>query len=224
MGFLSSIFKFVKPAYLIAFLISALVGYFVASLFPAGPWTPYISMLVFYHLFLTWLVIDAPHKAGLSLPIVSAVLTHLALLVLILSYCMGLSAIEANRNIYQNLYAFVVSLGVGLDDAKIFGLLRFGIIALAFFERDWLFKGSTKKKEKNAPAPKTVDSSPVQVAVAQTGAPVNTTFAEATREDYAEWMNFVVKQKPPFPRPGSNLPAEYERWLIARNKSRTVTQ
>lgn len=55
-------------------------------------------------------------------------------------------------------------------------------------------------------------------------APLNTAFAEATREDYAEWMNFAVKQKPPFPRPGVSLPAEYERWLIARNKSRTLAQ
>jgi hypothetical protein len=58
----------------------------------------------------------------------------------------------------------------------------------------------------------------------KSGAPLNTAFAEATREDYAEWMNFAVKQKPPFPRPGVSLPAEYERWLIARNKSRTLTQ
>lgn len=102
--------------------------------------------------------------------------------------------------------AIVVCLGIGGRHIPFFSLIGLCVPALAPFECNWLF--SSGKPE----------------AAVKEGAPVNATFAEATREDYAEWMNFVVKQKPPFPRPGSNLPAEYERWLTARNKSRTITQ
>lgn len=174
--------RFVKPLDLVAFLVSAFAGYMVASVLPEGPWAIYVSIFVFYHLFLTWLIIDADHKTGISLPVASAILTHLACLVLVFSYGMG-----------GNVIPF-------------FGFLRYGVAGLAFFERNWLFTGGKPK------------------AAVQVAAPLNTAFAEATREDYAEWMNFVVKQKPPFPRPGSSLPAEYERWLIARNKSRAEVE
>jgi hypothetical protein len=100
----------------------------------------------------------------------------------------------------------IVCLGIGGRHIPFFGFIGLFVPALAPFECHWLF--SSGKTE----------------AAAKAAAPVNTAFAEATREDYAEWMNFVAKQKPPFPRPGSNLPAEYERWLTARNKSRSITQ
>jgi hypothetical protein len=102
-------------------------------------------------------------------------------------------------------FAVVACLGIGGRHIPFFRLISLCIPALAPFECHWLF--SSGKTE----------------AAAKEVTTVNAAFAEATREDYAEWMNFVVKQKPPFPRPGSSLPAEYERWLIARNKSRTDT-
>ena len=100
----------------------------------------------------------------------------------------------------------IVCLGIGGRYVPFFGLIGLFVPALAPFECNWLF--SSGKPEQ----------------VAKAAAPLNTAFAEANREDYAEWMSFVVKQKPPFPRPGSNLPAEYERWLNARNKGRSFSQ
>ncbi|HUD73695.1 MAG TPA: hypothetical protein VMQ76_01385 [Terracidiphilus sp.] len=100
----------------------------------------------------------------------------------------------------------IVCLGIGGRYVPFFGLIGLFVPALAPFECEWLF--STGKPEQ----------------VVKASAPVNTAFAEANREDYAEWMAFVVKQKSPFPRPGNSLPAEYERWLNARNKSRSFTQ
>jgi len=102
--------------------------------------------------------------------------------------------------------AIVACLGIGGRYIPFFSLIGLCVPALAPFECNWLF--STGKEE----------------AVVKGAAPVNTTFAEATREDYAEWMDFVAKQKAPFPRPGCSLPAEYERWLTARNNSRAITQ
>lgn len=102
--------------------------------------------------------------------------------------------------------AIVACLGIGGRYIPFFSLIGLCVPALAPFECNWLF--STGKEGQ----------------AAKTTAPLNTAFAEANREDYAEWMNFVVKQKPPFPRPGSTLPAEYERWLNARNKNRAFTQ
>ena len=102
--------------------------------------------------------------------------------------------------------AIVACLGIGGRHIPFFRMISLCIPALAPFECRWLF--SSGKTEEAVKA----------------DAPLNTAFAEATREDYAEWMNFAVKQKPPFPRPGVSLPAEYERWLIARNKSRAENQ
>ena len=102
--------------------------------------------------------------------------------------------------------AIIVCLGIGGRYIPFFSLISLFVPALAPFECNWLF--STGKTEK----------------VVKAAAPVNTAFAEANREDYAEWMNFVAKQKPPFPRPGSTLPAEYEQWLNARNKGRSFSR
>lgn len=101
--------------------------------------------------------------------------------------------------------AVIVCLGIGGRHIPFFSLISLFVPALAPFECNWLFS-SAKEEE-----------------VVKTAAPVNAAFAEATREDYAEWMEFATKQKPPFPRPGSSLPAEYERWLTARNNSRAAT-
>ena len=165
----------------LAYVLSALIGYFAGHLFLTGNWAIMVSILVAYHLFLAYLVLTAEHKAGFSLPVGATLLTHTAFL------------------------AIIICLGVGGRFIPLFRLIGLCIPALAPFESHWLF--STGKPEEAANA----------------ATPVNAAFAEATREDYAEWMEFVAKQKPPFPRPGCSLPAEYERWLNARNKSRSET-
>lgn len=99
----------------------------------------------------------------------------------------------------------IICLGIGGHSIPFFRFIGLCIPGLAPFECNWLFSAGK-------PEP-----------VVQVAATVTTAFADTTREDFDEWMNFVAKQKPPFPKPGSTLPAEFEKWLKARNKSRAGT-
>jgi|ERR1035438_754641 hypothetical protein len=131
MGFLSLVrllTRFVKGADLVAFLVSAFLAFMVASFLHEGTWANYVFIMVAYHLFLTWLVIDADHGKGLSLPIGSTILTHVACIVIIIPFGMGGSFIP------------------------LFSYFRVGVAALAVFERDWLFSGNRKMKEIPVPA------------------------------------------------------------------------
>ena len=149
MGILSLVrmlVKFVKPVDLIVFLISVLIGYYVASFLPVGAWANYTFILLSYHLFLTWLVIDADHETGISLPIGSTLLTHAACLVLIISF------------------------GAESHHIPFFAFVRAGVVMLAIFERDWLFSGNAKKKDvatKKVPVKAAVNAIPVDVAIAE---------------------------------------------------------
>ena len=147
MGILSLVrllVKYVKPADLIVFLISVFIGYYVASFLPEGAWANYTFILLSYHLFLTWLVIDADHETGISLPIVSTLLTHAACLVLIISF------------------------GAESRHIPFFAFVRAGVVMLAIFERDWLFSGNKQKKDRpktKVPVTAAVNAIPVDVAI-----------------------------------------------------------
>ena len=106
---------------LVVFLVCSALGFLAGQCVPAGAWSSFVSILVSYHLFLAWLVISAEHKTGLSLPIGSTILTHLA--------CVSL----------------VVVLGMGRNVIPFFGLIRIFIPALAPFECTWLFSANTAK-------------------------------------------------------------------------------
>jgi hypothetical protein len=181
MGILSLmrlIARFVNAADLVVFLVSALLAYMASTLVPEGPWANYTFILVYYHLFLAWLLIDADHKTGVSLPIVMTILTHLACLTIIISYGMGQGVIPFYRE------------------------LRFGVIVLAIFERNWLFSGGTKKQEL-----------PVNV-------PTSKVVVEATAEDYEAWLKHLATRDPTLRKPGMSVNEEYEQWLVARAKKR----
>jgi hypothetical protein len=90
-------------------------------------------------------------------------------------------------------------------------ILGLCIPGLAIFERYWLFSGTGKKKE--------IELTPAAAAVAAETAAVADA---ATANDYEEWLAYVARQKRPFPKPGSSLKVEYERWLVARSKSRAT--
>jgi len=113
--------KLAKPADLIVFFVSVFIGLFVASLLPPGAWANYGFILVSYHLFLVWLVVDSDKRASISLSIISTILTHAACLVLI------------------------IAIATGGGHIPFFGLLRTGVVVMAIFERDWLFSGGKKK-------------------------------------------------------------------------------
>jgi len=161
----------------VAFMFAGLLGYLAATLVPAGAWAIYASILVSYHLFLGWLVVTAEHKTGVSLPIASTILTHLACLALILT------------------------LGMGRHVVPFFGIFRYGIAALAIFERGWLFSGNNNQ-------PKHQD------------VPSTTPIVIASGDDYQEWLRYLAHQKTTSRRLGTSLKAEYEQWLLTRAQNR----
>jgi hypothetical protein len=162
-----------------------------STLVPKGPWANYTFILVFYHLFLAWLVIDADHKTGVSLPIVSTILTHLACLAIILFY------------------------GMGQDVIPFYGILRFGVIALAIFERNWLFSANPAKL-----ADEKKKENPVS---AENKAAAARAIATATGEDHEAWIQYLAQRDPRLRKPGMSVKDEYEQWLVARVKSRSLS-
>lgn len=120
MGFLASTTGVLSP-------ICSMAVYFAGSLLTMRDWTTLIWILVAYHAILVWRVMTAEHKTGLSLPIGSTIVTHLACL------------------------AVVVGIGLGRHYVPFLGLVRYFIPGIAPFECKWLFSGETQKKEKPAP-------------------------------------------------------------------------
>jgi hypothetical protein len=106
-----------------AFFASSLLGYLAGTIVPAGSWSIYVSILVAYHLFLGWLVFSTEQKTGVTLPIASTIVTHLACLVV------------------------VVPLSRVSGHIPFFGIFRYAIASLAIFERGWLFGGKIGEPE-----------------------------------------------------------------------------
>jgi hypothetical protein len=106
---------------LAVFMLACALGWLASSFMPPGAWAVYTSILVAYHLFLVWLVITAEGETGISLPIGSTILTHLAYL------------------------AIIFPLGMSRHFVPFFGIVRYGIAGLAIFERGWLFSGKIRK-------------------------------------------------------------------------------
>lgn len=109
-----------NPKDLLGYLIAVAVGYFAARLAPGPSSAAYIYILVSYHVFLAWVVFLSDDDTGLSMPIGSTIMTHLACAFLVVAATMARHYIP------------------------FFGLLRFGIIAIAGFERNWLFTVSRR--------------------------------------------------------------------------------
>jgi hypothetical protein len=113
---------------IVGFVLANLLGLLVGTLVPQGSWAIYTSILVSYHLFLIWLIV-LDDQTGVSLPIVSTIVTHVACLVVVLP------------------------LGMGRHYIPFFGIFRYSIAALAIFERKWLFsEESSQRRQQIAPA------------------------------------------------------------------------
>lgn len=115
-----------------AFFIAGLLGFGAGTLLPQGNLGVFVPILISYHLFLAWLLLTADHETGVSLPILSTIVTHLA--------CM----------------AVVMIFGMGRHYIPFFGIVRFGIAGLALFESGWLF---VKTENKVAPQKTAIVSS-----------------------------------------------------------------
>jgi hypothetical protein len=163
-----------------AFVVASLLGYLSASLVPAGTWAVLTSIFVSYHLFLAWLVITAENRAGVSLPILSTIATHLACLVLI------------------------VPLGLAHRFIPFFGIFRYGIVGLAIFERGWLFTEDSvqyRSKEPSA-APIVTDSAEdyqewLNYLAKQS--PASRKPGSSLKEDYSRWLLARAQNRPAVP-------------------------
>jgi hypothetical protein len=165
---------------LAAFVVAGLLGYFSASLVPAGTWAVLISILVSYHLFLVWLVITAEDKAGVSLPILSTIATHLACLVLIVPP------------------AFIGHY------IPFFGILRYGIAGLAIFERGWLFtENNARYSSEKLPATPIITDTPEDYQewlnyLAKQN-PAYRKPGSSLKEEYGRWLLARAQNRPAVP-------------------------
>lgn len=116
---------------LLLYIACDAVGFAVGYFLPVGPWTPYVPLMVAYHLFLICLVvilgISGEQKVGISLSVPMTVITHIAFLGALIGV------------VFMREYV------------PLFSLLRYALPALAPFEAKWLFEG--KKEAHTAPRP-----------------------------------------------------------------------
>ncbi|MGA2650284.1 MAG: hypothetical protein ABSF28_07165 [Terracidiphilus sp.] len=191
MGFMTllKIFtKLVKGEDLLAFMISAFIAYLVGSFLPEGPWVSYVFILLFYHLFLTWVVIDPDRKKIHSVSIAPTIVMHLTVLSLIVGFIMARSSVP------------------------FFVILRFSIVGLAIAERRMLSTWTVEKKE--VPV---VDAKAAAISAA--AAEVSDSL---TGEEYEEWVSYLSKRDPLSVKAGTTVKQEYEQWLLARARNRSV--
>ena len=142
MGFMSllKVFtKLVKGEDLLAFMISAVIAYLFASFLPEGPWVSYVFILLFYHLFLAWVVVDPDRKKVHSVSIVPIIVMHLTVLAIIVGFIMARSSLPY------------------------FAILRFSVVGLAFGERRMLSTWTVEKEE----APVDAKAAAVSAAAAE---------------------------------------------------------
>jgi len=199
-------------------------------------------ILVSYHLVLAFKIITSEKKAGLSLPIGQAILTHLA--------CV----------------AILIGLAVLRHRIPFFGLIRYFLPGIAPFEARWLFSGEKVRIERLTDdeaiqaatvhfEPATVGTvasaagsaapavAPVAPAVAATtptngfasvtglfshaassgsgnpGSADTSLYATSTGDDYNEFLTLMQKGIRPFRKPGISIREEYELWLGHRAKT-----
>lgn len=102
---------------IIAYVVAAAIGYALGHYLLDGEAAAYASILVSYHLFLGFLVFAADQKKGFSMPIMQTILTHSAVLGLLV----GLAYMRAH--------------------VPFSGFISLLVPGLAPFETKWLFSG-----------------------------------------------------------------------------------
>jgi hypothetical protein len=110
---------------LVVFALCTGAGYFAGQFIPESPATPYLPLLISYHLFVLYLVahvgVTGEQKLGLSLPLPLAILSHLA--------CVGA----------------MIGMVMGRQEVPLFGLLQYAVPSLAPFEVNWIFEGAKSR-------------------------------------------------------------------------------
>jgi hypothetical protein len=105
----------------IAYLLCTAAGYAAGYFLPESAASPYVPLLVSYHLFVLFLALRAAvteeQKLGLSMPLPMATLSHLAFV------------------------GGMIGMVMGRHQVPMFGLLKYVVPGLAPFEVKWLFEG-----------------------------------------------------------------------------------
>ena len=178
--------KLVKGEDLLAFMFSALVAYLVASFLPEGPWVSYVFILLFYHLFLAWVVVDPDRKKLQTVSIVPTVVMHLTALALIVGFIMTRSSVP------------------------FFVILRFSIVGLAIAERRMLSTWTEEKKEVQVDAKAAaVSAAAAEVVDSLTGEeyeewvsylskrnPLSVKAGTTVKQEYEQWLLARVRNRP----------------------------
>jgi hypothetical protein len=167
---------------LVAFFASCLLGYLAGSYLPAGQWSGFAGVAVAYHLFVAWLLIVADEEMHFSMGVFSSLLTHVACMAVVCGS--SFAAVSASQ---QGAASSLPGLG----------LLRFSVIFLAIFERNWLFGAKTRFFKTEEPA-----------------APASNVFLSG--EDYEEFLQHLASRDPLTLKPGTSVTAEYHQWRNAR--------
>ncbi|HVN92979.1 MAG TPA: hypothetical protein VMT38_04760 [Terracidiphilus sp.] len=111
---------------ILAYVVAAAIGYALGHYVLEGAAAAYASILVSYHLFLGFLVFAADQKKGFSIPILQTIVTHLAVL------------------------GLLIALPYMRAHVPFFGFVTLLVPGLAPFEVKWLFSGDGKVTEDHA--------------------------------------------------------------------------
>ncbi|UWZ82691.1 hypothetical protein [Occallatibacter riparius] len=104
----------------VVYVLCAGVGYLAGNYLPASAATPYIPVLVSYHLFVLYLImhvgVTGVQKIGLSMSVPMAIVGHLCFV------------------------GAMIGMVLGREKVPLFGLLQYVVPGLAPFEVRWLFE------------------------------------------------------------------------------------
>jgi hypothetical protein len=160
-------------------ILCTVAGYVLAQYIPAGPLSIYAPLLISYHLLLAFTIVTAVQDKGVSLPIGSTVLYHVAFLVLLI-----VSA-EARTMI------------------PFFSIVRYFIPNLALVEAAMLFSGKGKKKqgrvevhEQDAASNSTAEDYEEFILYMRSGHRPFAKAGRSVRDEFNSWLAHRAKNPP----------------------------
>jgi hypothetical protein len=182
---LKLITKFIKGEDLLAIMISAFLAYLVTSFLPEGPWVSYVFLLLYYHLFLAWVVVDPDRKKIHSVSIIPTIVMHLTVL------------------------ALIVGLVMARNSLPFFVILRFSVVGLASAERRMLSTWTIEKEDPVDTKAAAVSAAAAEVVDSLTGEeyeewvtylskrdPRSVKAGTTVKQEYEQWLLARAKTRP----------------------------
>jgi hypothetical protein len=157
----------------IVLILCSLIGYLVSRFIPDGPLAVYLPLLISYHLLLAFLVVTSVQDKGISLPIGSTVLTHIA--------CLALLVVFAEAR----------------DHIPYFSIIRFFTPSIAMFEASWLFSGKARSEravvEADAPSGGTAEDYEDFILYLRQNERQFSKPGRSVKEEYKSWLAHRAK-------------------------------